>query len=71
MTGWSGLTSTASMSVTKGLSITALEDHPNLGQSLAIRLWMSSGDWHAQTLFDNVRLTAVPIRLTGGMLLVR
>jgi len=56
----SGVTSTDNMTESDATSFTPPSGHPNLGQALTVRLTMTAGDWHAHSLFDNVRLAAVP-----------
>jgi len=57
------MTEGASLTFTTGL------DHPNIGETLGIRLMMPSGDWHWRAYFDNVVLDVVsvtPIFSTGS-----
>ena len=53
----SGLTNTGDLSKSNQTSVVVGAGHPNLGETLGVRLRMTGGDWHAKTLFDNVRLT--------------
>jgi len=54
----SGVTTNDSMSASNSVSVVTDGSHTNLGETLGIRLRMTAGDYHANALFDNVRLVA-------------
>jgi hypothetical protein len=56
-----GITTQDKMLQTEALSFKPAGNDPNLGGGLQIRLMMTAGDWHAHSLFDNVRLVAARI----------
>ena len=53
-------TSTHDASETGSATFTPASDNPNLGGTLKVRFYMSSGDYHWQPMFDNVKLVGVP-----------
>jgi hypothetical protein len=55
----SGLTNTKNLSQSNTTSVVVAAGSPHIGKTLGVRLRMTGGDWHAMTVFDNVRLNAV------------